>query len=84
MRTCADDTALPPAFTYSTDSKNIQGTWVEDVKVGERMAPLRVSGSGWSNNGLDLAGLHTMVFFTRHLRGVLYRPMHLTALRKLS
>ena len=51
----ADGTALPPALIYPADLKNIQDTWVEDVKVGEHMAFFGVSGSGWSNNGLGLA-----------------------------
>ena len=54
---CADGTALPPALIYAADSKNIQDTWVEDVKVGEHMAFFGVSGSGWSNDGLGLAWL---------------------------
>ena len=54
---CADGTALPPALIYPADSKNIQDTWVEDVKVGEHMAFFGVSSSGWSNNGLGLAWL---------------------------
>ena len=54
---CADGTALPPALIYAADSKNIQSTWVEDVKVGEHIAFFGVSGSGWSNNGLGLAWL---------------------------
>ena len=53
----ADGTALPPALIYPADLKNIQDTWVEDVKVGEHMAFFGVSGSGWSNNGLGLAWL---------------------------
>jgi hypothetical protein len=54
---CADGTALPPALIYAADSKNIQDTWVEDVKVGEHMAFFGVSDSGWSNDGLGLAWL---------------------------
>ena len=54
---CADGTALPPALIYAADSKNIQSSWVEDVKVGEHMAFFGVSGSGWSNDGLGLAWL---------------------------
>jgi hypothetical protein len=54
---CADGTALPPALIYAADSKNVQSTWVEDVKVGEHMAFFGVSGSGWSNDGLGLAWL---------------------------
>jgi hypothetical protein len=54
---CADGTALPPALIYAADSKNIQDTWVEDVRVGEHMAFFGVSGSGWSNHSLGLAWL---------------------------
>ena len=54
---CADGTALPPALIYAADSKNIQLSWVEDVKVGEHMAFFGVSGSGWSNDSLGLAWL---------------------------
>jgi hypothetical protein len=48
---CADGTALPPALIYAADSKNIQDTWLEDVKVGEGVAFFGVSGSGWWNDG---------------------------------
>jgi hypothetical protein len=52
---CADGTALLPALIYAADSKNIQDTCVEDVKVGEHMAFFGLSGSGWSNNAIGLA-----------------------------
>jgi hypothetical protein len=54
---CGDGSALPPSLIYAADSKNIQDTWVEDVKVGEHMAFFGVSSSGWSNDGLGLAWL---------------------------
>lgn len=38
-------------IVYAADSKNIQDTWLEDVKVGEHVAFFGVSGSGWSNDG---------------------------------
>jgi hypothetical protein len=52
---CADSTALPLALIYAADSKNIQYTWVEDVKVGEHIAFFRVLGSGWLNDAFSLA-----------------------------
>jgi hypothetical protein len=30
---CAGGAALPPALIYAADSKNMQDTWVENVKV---------------------------------------------------
>jgi hypothetical protein len=46
---CADGTALPPALVCPANSKNIQDTWVGDVKVGEHMAFFGVSLSGCIN-----------------------------------
>ena len=54
---CGDGVALPPGLIYAADSKNIQDTWVEDVKVGEHMAFFGVSTTGWTNDGLGLAWL---------------------------
>jgi hypothetical protein len=51
---CADGAALPPALIYAADSKNMQDTWVENVKVWEHIAFFRVSSSGRSNDGLGL------------------------------
>ena len=54
---CADSTALPPGLIYAAKLKNIQETWVEDVKVEEHMVFFGVSQSGWSNDSLGLAWL---------------------------
>ena len=54
---CADGTAIALGLIYAAELKNIQDTWVEDVKVGEHMCFFGTSQSGWSNDGIGLAWL---------------------------
>jgi hypothetical protein len=55
---CADGKTLPPTLIVQ-GTKGLQSTWVDDIKVGEHGVFLGHSPSGWSNNDLGLAFIHS-------------------------
>lgn len=54
---CADGTALPPGLIYQATNKDIQSSWVRDIRAGTHSVHVSSSPSGWTNNDLGLAWL---------------------------
>ena len=57
---CADGTKIPPALIYKGTSRDLQDSWLEDLKEKED-AFFASSSNGWSSNAFGLAYL-TQVF----------------------
>ncbi len=51
---CADGTATPPALIYQGASNDLQSTWIEDLKEGDK-AYFTASTNGWTTNAIRLA-----------------------------
>jgi len=67
---CADGSALPPALIYQGTSRDLQSTWVQDLKEGEE-AYFASAANGWSSDAMGLAWLkrfdqHTAQKSSRH------------------
>jgi hypothetical protein len=65
---CANGTATPPALIYQGASNDLQSTWIEDLKEGDK-AYSTASTNGWTNNELGLAWLRRFHEDTRHKGG---------------
>ena len=54
---CADGTALPPSFIFSSANSTIQSSWVREVDTEKDEAHFASSPTGWTNNELGFAWL---------------------------
>ena len=75
---CADGTALPPSLIYQATNKDIQSSWVEDIKAGTHTVHVSSSPSGWTNNDLGLAWLEQV--FDRYTKAKARRSYRLLIL----
>jgi hypothetical protein len=62
---CVDGSATPPALIYKGASNDLQSTWIEDLKEGDK-AYFTSSTNGWTCNELGLAWLQRFHKDTRH------------------
>ena len=75
---CADGSALPPSLIYQSTNKDIQSSWVQDIKARTHSVHVSSSPSGWTNNDLSLAWLEQV--FDRYTKAKARRSYRLLIL----
>ncbi|KAF1980022.1 hypothetical protein BU23DRAFT_585877 [Bimuria novae-zelandiae CBS 107.79] len=88
----ADGSALPPSLIYEAANKDIQSSWVEDIKAGYHEVFITSLSSGWTNNDIGLAWLKQLlniamfkpllIAYSAELSRYLYRSQGLASITK--
>lgn len=75
---CADGSALPPSLIYQSTNRDIQSSWVKDIKAGKHSVHVSSSPSGWTNNDIGFAWLEQV--FDRYTKAKARRSYRLLIL----